>query len=174
MRVVVVGVGLASVVAAVGVHRRGHEVTLCERASELREARGGYRDRDHANGVSALGSLGLADYARGQMHRATTSFLRDWRGRALLSAGTGLLDVEASIAVVGPPGTAPGALRAPLPACVALPVAAAWGRQQYAQPLPVIDALIAATARVHGMTVVTRNVKDFELAGVPVLNPFAE
>ena len=46
-----------------------------------------------------------------------------------------------------------------------LPVAAAWGRQ-YAQPLPVIDALVAATARVHGMTVVTRNVKDFELAGV--------
>jgi hypothetical protein len=56
---------------------------------------------------------------------------------------------------------------------VTLPVAAAWGRQQYSQPLPVIDALIAATARVHGMTVVTRNVKDFELAGVPVLNPFA-
>jgi predicted nucleic acid-binding protein len=57
---------------------------------------------------------------------------------------------------------------------VTLPVAAAWGRQQYAQPLPVIDALIAATARVHGMTVVTRNVKDFELAGIQVLNPFAE
>ncbi len=31
-----------------------------------------------------------------------------------------------------------------------------------------------ATARVHGLTVVTRNVKDFELAGVQVLNPFAE
>ena len=57
---------------------------------------------------------------------------------------------------------------------VTLPVAAAWGRQQYAQPLPLIDALIAATARIHGMTVVTRNVKDFELAGVLVLNPFAE
>jgi toxin FitB len=57
---------------------------------------------------------------------------------------------------------------------VTLPVAAARGRQQYGQPLPVIDALIAATARVHGMTVVTRNVKDFELAGVQVLNPFAE
>jgi predicted nucleic acid-binding protein len=56
---------------------------------------------------------------------------------------------------------------------VTLPVATAWGRQQYAKPLPVIDALIAATARVHGLTVVTRNVKDFELAGVPVLNPFA-
>ena len=36
------------------------------------------------------------------------------------------------------------------------------------------DSLIAATALVHGMTVVTRNVKDFELAGVQVLNPFAE
>jgi toxin FitB len=33
---------------------------------------------------------------------------------------------------------------------------------------------IAATARVHGLTVVTRNVKDFELAGVQVLNPFVE
>lgn len=55
-----------------------------------------------------------------------------------------------------------------------LSVAAAWGRQQYAPPCPVIDALIAATARVHGLTLVTRNVKDFELAGVQVLNPFTE
>ena len=38
----------------------------------------------------------------------------------------------------------------------------------------MIDALIAATARVHGLTVVTRNVKDFELAGVQALDPFAE
>ena len=56
---------------------------------------------------------------------------------------------------------------------VTLAIAAAWGRQQYAQPLPVIDALIAATARLHGMTVVTRNAKDFELAGIQVLSPFA-
>ena len=56
---------------------------------------------------------------------------------------------------------------------VTLPVAAVWGRQQYGRPLPVIDALIAATARVHGMTVVTRDVKDFEMAGVQVLNPFS-
>ncbi len=56
---------------------------------------------------------------------------------------------------------------------VTVPVAAAWGRQRQAQPLPVIDALIAATARVHSLTVVTRNVKDFELAGVQVLDPCA-
>jgi predicted nucleic acid-binding protein len=34
------------------------------------------------------------------------------------------------------------------------------------------DALIAATALVHGMTVVTRNVDDFEATGVPLLNPW--
>ena len=34
------------------------------------------------------------------------------------------------------------------------------------------DALIAATALVHGMTVVTRNVDDFEPTGVPILNPW--
>ena len=39
-------------------------------------------------------------------------------------------------------------------------------------PRPVRDGLIAATALVHGMTVVTRNVADFELTGVVVLNPW--
>ena len=34
------------------------------------------------------------------------------------------------------------------------------------------DALIAATALVHGMTVVTRNVSDFKATGVPLLNPW--
>jgi predicted nucleic acid-binding protein len=55
---------------------------------------------------------------------------------------------------------------------VTLRVAAEWGRQQSRQPMPVIDALIAATARVNGLTLVTRNVKDFEHAGVPLINPF--
>ncbi|MFA7657472.1 type II toxin-antitoxin system VapC family toxin [Acidithiobacillus thiooxidans] len=34
------------------------------------------------------------------------------------------------------------------------------------------DALIAATALVHGMTVVTRNVADFKSTGVPLINPW--
>ena len=34
------------------------------------------------------------------------------------------------------------------------------------------DALIAATALVHGMTVVTRNVADFTPTGVPLINPW--
>jgi len=57
---------------------------------------------------------------------------------------------------------------------ITLPVAAAWGRQQHAQPLPVIDGLIAAAAKVNSLTVVTRNAKDFERTGVQVLNPFAD
>lgn len=39
-------------------------------------------------------------------------------------------------------------------------------------PLAERDALIAATALVHGLTVVTRNVEDFEPTGVPLLNPW--
>ena len=34
------------------------------------------------------------------------------------------------------------------------------------------DAMIAATALVHGMTVVSRNIADFERTGVPLLNPW--
>jgi len=36
------------------------------------------------------------------------------------------------------------------------------------------DLFIAALAQLHGLCVVTRNVKDFEMAGVPVLNPWSE
>ena len=36
------------------------------------------------------------------------------------------------------------------------------------------DALIAATAIVHGMAVVTRNVADFETTGVEVVDPWVE
>lgn len=35
-----------------------------------------------------------------------------------------------------------------------------------------MDAMIAATARVHGLTVATRNEKDFSHFGVPIRNPF--
>ncbi|WP_255324711.1 MULTISPECIES: PIN domain-containing protein [Thiorhodovibrio] len=38
----------------------------------------------------------------------------------------------------------------------------------------MIDGLLAATAQVHGLTLVTRNVKDVERSGVSVLNPFSD
>lgn len=40
------------------------------------------------------------------------------------------------------------------------------------KPCPVREGLIAATALVHGLTMVTRNVADFELCGVKLINPW--
>jgi toxin FitB len=53
-------------------------------------------------------------------------------------------------------------------------VALEWGRQSASDPLPVVDGLMAATAVVYGLTVATRNVSDFERAGVMVFNPFGD
>jgi toxin FitB len=55
---------------------------------------------------------------------------------------------------------------------VDLLVAQQCARLQVPNPRPTRDALIAATALVHGLTVVTRNVADFEPTGVSVLNPW--
>jgi len=41
------------------------------------------------------------------------------------------------------------------------------------QAMPVLDGMIAATALTHDLTVVTRNVRDFQRASVKVFNPFA-
>lgn len=58
-----------------------------------------------------------------------------------------------------------------------LPVDAAtadeWGRLDARGSLPVVDGLLAATALVRGLTLVTRNVKDVVRTGVDVLDPFS-
>ncbi len=41
-------------------------------------------------------------------------------------------------------------------------------------PLPVIDSMLAATAIVHGLTLVTRNVDDVRRTRVPFHNPFED
>lgn len=60
-----------------------------------------------------------------------------------------------------------------------LQVAQRWGAmvgasERKGRPLPVIDSLIAATAIVHGLSVVSRNVADFERCGVSCVDPWAD
>ncbi len=49
-----------------------------------------------------------------------------------------------------------------------------WGRLGVPDPLPTVDGLLAATALVHDMTLVTRNTRDVTRTGVTLLNPFGE
>jgi predicted nucleic acid-binding protein len=56
-------------------------------------------------------------------------------------------------------------------------VAARWGSiagesEKRGRPLPVIDCLLSATALVHGLTVATRNIEDFERCGATCVNPW--
>jgi predicted nucleic acid-binding protein len=80
------------------------------------------------------------------------AMLEDWLSDLLSALGDRLLPIDRDVA------TAWGHLRAK---------AKGAGR-----PTPAMDAFIAATAEVHGLTVVTRNVRDFEVWGGPVFNPW--
>jgi len=59
------------------------------------------------------------------------------------------------------------------------PVASCWGlvlvrAKRAGRPIDIMDGFIAATAEVHGLAVVTRNVRHFEGWGGPVFNPWDE
>jgi predicted nucleic acid-binding protein len=51
-------------------------------------------------------------------------------------------------------------------------VAEEWGRMSAGRPVPVIDGLLAATAKVHRLTLATRNTADVAGLGADVVNPF--
>ena len=52
-------------------------------------------------------------------------------------------------------------------------IADRWGALDVPDRLPVVDGLLAATALVHGLTLVTRKVRDIERTGVKLLDPFS-
>jgi predicted nucleic acid-binding protein len=56
-------------------------------------------------------------------------------------------------------------------------IAAAWGvmsvrRRRVGSPIDPLDAFFAATSEIHGLILATRNVRDFELLGIDVFNPW--
>lgn len=53
-------------------------------------------------------------------------------------------------------------------------IAQLWGRLCAPRAENALDKLIAATALIHGLTVVTRNSRHFNTTGVPLLNPFSD
>ncbi|MGD9542004.1 type II toxin-antitoxin system VapC family toxin [Methylocystis sp.] len=52
-------------------------------------------------------------------------------------------------------------------------VAREWGRMSALRTVPVVDCLLAATAKANDLTLVTRNVRDIEGLGAKILDPFA-
>jgi|GEM_PF-223839 len=51
-------------------------------------------------------------------------------------------------------------------------IAEEWGRMNVPDPVSTVDGLLASTAKIHGLTLVTRNVRDIARTGVAHLDPF--
>lgn len=88
---------------------------------------------------------GIERLKRRDLHRAEA--YEDWLGTVLSDYADRILPVDAE-------------------------TADEWGRMSVPDPVPIVDGLMAATAKVRGMTFVTRNTADVARTGVRLLNPF--
>ena len=104
--------------------------------------------RDLHTSVLVIGELRRGIELRRRTDAAQATALTLWLDKLRAGLGARILSVDERIAEV-------------------------WAKLGIPDPLPAIDGLIAATAIVHGMTVVTRNVSDLARTGVTVLDPFA-
>jgi len=128
--------------------------------SELRKIRSGKADRNVARwaettdpadlylSVITIQELEIGVLLVERRDSVQGPMLRTWLNNQVLPAFTGrILSVDTAVAQ-----------------CSA--------RLHVPDPRPVRDTLIAATALVHGMTIVTRNVADFLVTGAQILNPW--
>ncbi|QFY91023.1 type II toxin-antitoxin system VapC family toxin [Magnetovirga frankeli] len=83
---------------------------------------------------------------RGDLQQAV--ILESWLVQLLIDYGAQVLDINADVAQL-------------------------WGRIRVPHPENALDKLIAATALIYDLKLVTRNKKDFSISGLTVLNPFS-
>jgi predicted nucleic acid-binding protein len=107
----------------------------------------GVDDQDLGLSVLVIGEIRRGIEAVRRRDSRGASALERWLGRLLREHAERVLPIDAR-------------------------VAEEWGRLSAIRPGSVVDVLLAATARVHGLTLVTRNVRDVEWTGVAWLNPF--
>jgi hypothetical protein len=104
-------------------------------------------DREIHTSVVVLGELKRGIERVRPKSPAFAAELERWLTRLIVSMGRRILPVDQTIAL-------------------------AWGVLSVPRVVPPIDGLLAATATVHGYTIVTRNVQDMADLGVSYLNPF--
>ncbi len=107
----------------------------------------GVAESDLFLSVLTLGEIGRGVEAVRPRDPAKAAVLEAWLASLVPAFGPRILPVDATVATV-------------------------WGRIAAIRSVPVVDALLAATALVHGLTLVTRNGADVAGLGARVLDPF--
>jgi predicted nucleic acid-binding protein len=120
----------------------------------------------------------------GRAHPAIAAWVRTVPGSSLFFSAIVVQELETGVLLLERKDPAQGAVmriwldQHVLPAfasrvlSIDTEIARRSARLHVPNPKPYRHGLIAATALVHGMTVVTRNLADFESTGVPLLNPW--
>jgi predicted nucleic acid-binding protein len=136
------------------------------------------------NVVSELRKAGIAHGKSGKADRHVTAWARSVPAESMFLSAVSLLEIELGVLLMERRDSLQGAiLRAwmkdrVLPAfagrilAIDTSVALRCAALHVPDPRSYRDSLIAATALVHGMTVVTRNLSNFEPTGVALLNPW--
>jgi predicted nucleic acid-binding protein len=101
----------------------------------------------HFLSVLVIGELKRGATLKRRTDRAAADALEDWLARLTRLYGDRILPIT-------------------------LEIAQEWGRLSALRPIPPEDGLLAATAHVHHLTLVTRNTKNVRGLGVAVLNPW--
>ena len=126
----------------------------------------------------------VSELRRLNPHRAVLRWIQDVPGEQLYLSAVTVGEIQAGIEITREQDSLKAVeleewLERLLSAYNILPVDAAafreWGKLMHRQSDTLLqDAMIAGVAIVHGLTVVTRNVRDFERLGVETINPFVE